>query len=353
MATSRTDDFHPGIKLGLALSVGTAGGALFWWLDLPLAWMLGAMTASGLAALMRLPIYLSPKIRNPIVPVIGAMLGSSFTGEMLGNLTHWVVPLLILFPFIVAAGTAAFLYLSRVAGMDRPTAFYSAMPGGLVDMVLMGERAGGDATTISLMHAARVFLVVMLFPVVIQFVTGSNLSGRSGTYQPLSDILHLWPALWFAVSAVTGALLGKLLKLPAPMLVGPMIISAVLHAGGITDFKVPTMILAAAQVVLGTGIGCRFAGTPPRRILTVLGHSLGTTALLLSVTILFGLAVSAWTDIPFAEALLAYAPGGLAEMSLIAFTLGLEVPFVAAHHVARIFLTISGVALLNRLWNRS
>ena len=52
-----------------------AGGALFWWLDLPLAWMLGAMTASGLAALMRLPIYLSPKIRNPIVPVIGAMLG--------------------------------------------------------------------------------------------------------------------------------------------------------------------------------------------------------------------------------------------------------------------------------------
>jgi membrane AbrB-like protein len=237
--------------------------------------------------------------------------------------------------------------------MDRPTAFFSAMPGGLVDMILMGERAGGDPNTISLMHAARIFLVVMLFPVVIQMVTGADLSGRSGTYLPLSDLFHVWPALWFAVSAVTGVLLGKLLRLPAPMLIGPMIISAILHAGGITDFKVPTIILAGAQVVLGTGIGCRFAGTPPRQILTVLGHSLGATALLLTVTILFGLGVSAWTEIPFAEALLAYAPGGLAEMSLIAFTLGLEVPFVAAHHVARIFVTISGVALLNRLWIRS
>jgi uncharacterized membrane protein AbrB (regulator of aidB expression) len=35
-------------------------------------------------------------------------------------------------------------------------------------------------------------------------------------------------------------------------------------------------------------------------------------------------------------------------MSLIAFAIGLEVPFVAAHHVARIFLTVAGVWGLRR-----
>ncbi|WP_193139838.1 MULTISPECIES: AbrB family transcriptional regulator [unclassified Meridianimarinicoccus] len=337
--------------LALALGIGALGGALFWWLNVPLAWMLGAMTATGLAALLQVPVRLPDRLRNPFIVVMGAMLGTSFNGDMLGGLRDWLLPLAILVPFLLVAGGSAFVYLSRVAGLSRPTAFYSAMPGGLVDMILMGEKAGGDPTTISLMHAARIFLVVMLVPVLIQFVTGADLAGRSVTWRPLAA-LGLTGAAWFAVSALIGARLGRLLHLPAPLLIGPMLVSAGLHASDITDFQVPSVILAGTQVILGAGIGCRFAGTSPARILRVLGHSLGATTLLLITTILFGLALAHLTAIPFAEALLAYAPGGLAEMSLIAFTLGLEVPFVAALHIARIFMTVTGVTLLERACRR-
>jgi len=38
--------------------------------------------------------------------------------------------------------------------------------------------------------------------------------------------------------------------------------------------------------------------------------------------------------------LLAYSPGGLAEMSLVALALQIEVAFVAAHHIIRILFVM-------------
>ena len=42
--------------------------------------------------------------------------------------------------------------------------------------------------------------------------------------------------------------------------------------------------------------------------------------------------------VPFAEALAAFAPGGLEAMTLMAFALGLDPLFVGAHHLARFFM---------------
>lgn len=331
-----------------AILIGAAGGAAFWFLGTPLPWMLGAMTATGIGALLSLPIAASMKVRTPMVTVMGAMLGTSFTSDTVGDLGNWVLPLAMLVPFIAVSGLLGTLYLRRMTNLDRRTAFYAAMPGGLVDLVLMGERDGADTTTIALMHAARIFLVVLILPTVIQLMVPTDIAGRSAAYRPLAT-LDAAAVAWFAASAAGGALVGRWLRLPAPFLVGPMLASAALHLAGVTDFQVPSVIIAAAQVVLGASIGCRFAGTPPRAILRTLALSLGATAILLTVTAAFAGLVSRITGLPFPEMLLAYAPGGLAEMSLIAFTLGLEVPFVAAHHVARIFLTVAGVGGLRRL----
>ena len=44
--------------------------------------------------------------------------------------------------------------------------------------------------------------------------------------------------------------------------------------------------------------------------------------------------------LPIAALVLAFAPGGLAEMSLIALALGVDPAFVSSHHVVRIFLVV-------------
>ena len=47
--------------------------------------------------------------------------------------------------------------------------------------------------------------------------------------------------------------------------------------------------------------------------------------------------VSDWLDLDYIAVLLAFAPGGVAEMSLIALALNVEPSFVAFHHIVRIF----------------
>ena len=47
--------------------------------------------------------------------------------------------------------------------------------------------------------------------------------------------------------------------------------------------------------------------------------------------------------------LLAFAPGGLAEMSLIALALGIDAAYVSSHHVVRIFMIIVAAPLVFRL----
>jgi uncharacterized membrane protein AbrB (regulator of aidB expression) len=49
---------------------------------------------------------------------------------------------------------------------------------------------------------------------------------------------------------------------------------------------------------------------------------------------------------------LAFAPGGLAEMSLIAFALAIDAAFVAAHHVLRIAMIVVAAPLIFRRWLR-
>lgn len=50
--------------------------------------------------------------------------------------------------------------------------------------------------------------------------------------------------------------------------------------------------------------------------------------------------------------LLAFAPGGVAEMSLVALALGIDAAYVATHHVVRIFIIVVAAPLLFRLVRR-
>ncbi|WP_280171625.1 AbrB family transcriptional regulator [Agrobacterium pusense] len=339
-------------KLALTLLIGALGGWIMWHLRMPLAWLLGAMIACGLAALFGLPLALPPFIRPPMTATIGVMLGASFSPSVFDHVGLWIVSLLGLSVFLAGAGSVTYIYFRKIAGFDHPTAFFSAMPGGLVEMVTLGAERGGDERMISLIHAARIFLVVLCLPFIIQFVTGHVISPSGSSFVPLSNV-GLPDMLWFLAAIVIGVVAGTLLRLPARYLMGPMAVSAALHYFGVTDFQLPSVILGAAQVVIGATVGCRFVKTPPNLILRVIGLSVGSTALLLGISLVFAFLISLWTGDRFIGLVLAYSPGGVAEMSLIALSLGIEVPFVVLHHLVRVFLVVAGSAAVFRMTNRN
>ena len=106
----------------LTIGLGCAGGYLASLLNLPLAWMIGAMLANTAAALLGAPLYVFAWLRNVMVCVLGVMLGSSFTPEILGVIGDWAVSLLLLAAYVAAAGGGCFVYFRRVCGFDRATA---------------------------------------------------------------------------------------------------------------------------------------------------------------------------------------------------------------------------------------
>jgi membrane AbrB-like protein len=328
-----------------ALALGAAGGWLFAWLRLPLPWMLGPMTVCTVAALFRAPIAAPAVVRPPMTMVIGVLLGAGFTPAVAAQLPSWIPTILGLVAFIVVCGAACVAYFRLVAGFDLVTAYFSGMPGGLVEMVILGEERGGNARIIALIHSARILLIVMTLPFIVQWLEGVSLGARPVFGVSIVDTP--WPSdLWLVATGIVGAIVGDAIRLPAKYLLGPMLVSAAIHVAGLSDFKPPQEVVIAAQLVLGTTIGCRFLGTPPREILKVLLVSLGSTAILLAITLAFGWLVAKASSFGAIPLILAYSPGGLAEMSLVALALGIEVAFVAAHHVIRVFLVMVGAGVV-------
>jgi uncharacterized protein len=324
-----------------ALLIGAAGGWTFVRLNLPLPWMLGSMTACTLAALLRAPIAAPAAVRPPMTMVIGVMLGVGFTPQIIESVAHWFPTVLGLVGFILVSGAACVAYFYRIARFDLPTAYFAGMPGGLVEMVIAGEDKGGDARTIALVHSARILLVVLTLPFLVQLMSGSDLGARPQL--GLSIFETPWrDEMWLIATALTGALVGHAMRLPARLLLGPMLVSAGVHALGWTRFAPAIEIVNGAQLVLGTTIGSRFVGTAPREILRILALSLGSTVILLTITAAFAAGVSHVSSYDRIPLLLAYSPGGLAEMSLVALSLGIEVAFVAAHHIIRVFIVMVG-----------
>jgi uncharacterized membrane protein AbrB (regulator of aidB expression) len=58
-------------------------------------------------------------------------------------------------------------------------------------------------------------------------------------------------------------------------------------------------------------------------------------------------------SLPFAQTLLAFSPGGLEAMTLLAFALGIDPLYVGAHHLARFLLISLTLPFGYKMWMRA
>lgn len=322
-------------KALIAIAIGTAGGFLFAWLKLPLPWMMGAMVATTICSIAGLDIGLPQPVRVVMIAILGVMLGSAFKPELLDHLGKWAFSIMGLFFYGIAALLLVLLFLRKFAKYDPVTAYFSSSPGGLNEMVIVGKAMGGDDRIIALTHASRILIVVMIIPFLFRIFGGYH--PQTGMLPPGNGFdlpAHEWALM--AGCAIIGPIVAKRLKLPAAPLLGAMVLSLIVHLTGWSENAPPSMLIAAAQVVIGTGVGCRFAGTEVGEVVKIIGTSAGASIILLTTAVAAGFLLQDLTGIPWYVLVLAYAPGGLAEMSMVALGIGQDVAFVATHHLFRI-----------------
>ncbi|MEQ3625473.1 MAG: AbrB family transcriptional regulator [Celeribacter sp.] len=330
-------------RFALGLAIGGTCGWLASFVGMPLPWMLGAMLGNVIAALLGLPIAGSVKARLAVIPIIGVMLGSGFHPGLISQVPAWSFTLLMLAPYIVVAAVCTNLLYRRVGRYDPVTSFFCALPGGLNEMLILGVEAGGDARKIALAHGSRVFLVisfvVFFYGTMFDMQTGG---GSGGGARPQTGLAELSPQDWLILGAcaVIGAWAGPKLRLPAGPMLGPMILSALAHLTGIVETAPPTVLVNGAQVVIGTMIGSRFAGSKLAEIGRDLGLGVASALIMIAIAVVFAQVVAAVTGQSPAGVFLAFSPGGLTEMSLLAFAIGQDIAYVSIAHISRIVLII-------------
>lgn len=337
-------DFRALLRLGVTFLIGALGGWLFHILSIPLPWMLGAMVATTITALSGKSLERPIRMRLVMLAVLGVTLGSSFTPDVLARSAGWITSISTMTGFIVIAAAISFAMIRRMGGLDKTTAYFSSVPAGVNDMVVVGASFGGDERTIALIHGVRILLTVLIIP--LSFRLTMEMAPTNGEAEILIGALTVLDSGLLLVSGIAGYLLARLLRFPAPAIIGPMIISAVFHLTDATSAEPPVLLVNCAQVVVGSAIGCRFVGVSVRRVGGTLMLASANTIFLIAASALIAWAFAMAFDAPFAALWLALAPGGLAEMLLVGTALGIDPAFVAAHHLFRVAAVILGAPLI-------
>jgi membrane AbrB-like protein len=323
-------------SMAAGLVVCALGGALCAWMRTPLPWMIGSLVTMATLRMLGVRLEALPAGRSVGQLVVGVSLGLYFTAPVVHEVaSYW--PWFVFLGFAaIGLGAASALVLLSVGKVDRATAYFSSMPGGAADMATMGERHGASMDLVAFAHSVRMLLVVTVIPVSI------TLAGFSATdeYRPVTipfDASGL--AALFALAAAS-AWIAQKMRAPTAFTMGPLFLSIALTAGGVSFSSVPTPLTNAAQVLLGCALGSRFdrrflAGAP--RFVAALVPSIG---MMLALAAVVGWLIALTSGVYLGTALLAAAPGGIAEMAITAKVLRIGVAFVTAAHVVRYVIVV-------------
>ena len=335
---------HPPTMLA-TFAIGAVGGFIAMALHTPLPMLLGSMIAIAATAMLRINLFghapAAPMhLRLFFIPIIGLAIGGSFTPAIISEAGEWWPSLIVLAAYIPLIHLLGYYGYRRMGGLSKTTAFYSAVPGGLIEAITLGEEAGADARMLTTLQFMRLILCIILVPLGFTLIFGAVGSSAGAILERGHTPLELLDGATLFAAGAAGLYLGRRFNLPAGVITGPIILSAAVHLAELTTAVPPLWLIQVTQLIMGVSLGTRFVGLEWTSFVHALKLSVANIVLTLSVAFAAALALSQFVAEPPEAVILAFAPGGLAEMALIAVSLHISVVYVTAHHVARLLLSI-------------
>jgi membrane AbrB-like protein len=315
-----------------SLVIAALGGAALGLAGIPGGWIAGAMLAVAIVALSGVPVTLAPAVRSLGFLAVGISMGSGVTPETVARLSSWPITLALVVVSIPLIAGAVTWFLMRVAGWNLATALLSSMPGALSYLMALAPETNADVPRVAILQTTRVAILVAILPLAALWLSDPVPPVPFIPLESLEDAILLYAA------GIGGAVLAYLVRVPAGLLVGGLFASALLHGSGLVVGRPPEWIAIAGFIILGTLIGSRFAGTRWRGMGEILGVSLASFVLSASLAIAVALLGATLTDFSLLKLIVAFAPGGLEAMVVLAFAMDLDPAFVAAHHLVRFLL---------------
>jgi membrane AbrB-like protein len=337
--------------LAETLAIAAAGGATLGLIGFPAGWLTGSILSVAGASLAGRPMLIPTLLMRAIFVLIGISLGAVVTPETLHGMATYplsIAVLLLAMAFISVSGAG---YLRLMHRWNKVDAYLAAAPGGMSQVLALGAELGGDLRAIAIVQSIRVVVIAVGLP------AGLSLLGLVGHAVPrATGVLTLAVldelAILVAVSTLV-ALIAYWVRFPGGLLFGAMLTSAMLHGSGLVYAVMPWWVANTAMVAMGAITGSRFANTPPRLLLNFVGAAFGSFAVAVAIAAVFAAALISVLSLRAAEVMIAFAPGSVDAMMLLALALNLDPVYVGAHHLTRIFFVSLTMPLVARRSARS
>jgi uncharacterized protein len=336
------------------IAISSLGGFLLSLTGLSIGWMIGTFLAAALLSFLR-PSLLRRDANQKGVPKYWLFIGQCILGIELGqkiNLSflhifkeYWLTIILMLLLSIFFSLLSGFV-LWKYSKTDMLTSFFGTAPGGLSAMPGIAEEVGANTAVVSIIQTMRIFLVILIIPIIVSFWASNQVDQVTFSAQTVSPFKWenlLWTLVLVGI-AYGGYHLGKYLKFPAPWLIGSMVGVAVVQSFGSLYLGHdmvswwPYIVITLSQIFIAASIGSRFHKSMFIGLKqTIMVAFLSTMGLIFSM-IMCAFFVSKVTGIALITAVLAFAPGGIAEMTTTSVVLNADSTFVVAVQVLRVVI---------------
>ncbi|AMM88401.1 membrane protein [Bacillus pumilus] len=345
----------------ILIAVSGLGGFLLSLTGMSIGWMIGTLMTAAFIALRR-PSLFQRKGKNTLRIhsrwlllgqfILGIELGQKMNMKVLHIFAENWLPVSFMLVFSILLAMLSGFVLWKLSKTDMLTSFVGTAPGGLSAMPGIAQEVGANTAVVSLVQTIRVLMVVLTIPFTVFYLNTKSQSdvvvAQGSAFS--SGVFTISYISWTAAIILGAWLMSRLavrLHFPAPWLIGSMLGVAALQvgAGALTGHDLipywPAQANIASQVFLGATIGSKmnkqmFVGLKNTLIVAVV-----SSAGLIAATVLSSIAIAEITGISVITAILAFSPGGIAEMATTAVTLHEDSTFVVAVQVVRIILVIA------------
>jgi uncharacterized protein len=330
---------NPHIAQLLQIAVAALGGLIFHLLGVPAAWLSGAVIGTVIWGALGYGVRLLRPIVDSGMVISGVVMGASITPEAVAAIGTYPLSIILLCVAVAAITAGSALFLMKVYGWNRDDAVLASIPGALTAVLAVAVSRNAGVARIAVVQSFRLLVLIAVLPFVVALSTGGDGRVLVGHGREIAT-----PVAFAAmvVAALAVGLLFERLRVAAPLLLGGTLGSAMLHVTDITPGVVPPMIATLGVVVIGVFIGERFRTLDRTALRSLAPAAIGSFAIGMAIAIVFALAAVLVVDVALGEALVAFAPGGVEAMIVLALVLGIDPLYVGVHH----FLRFLGIGLV-------
>ena len=314
--------------------------------NIPLAWMLGPMIITSIAALAGLKI-LMPKIAlSSILIILGLHIGNYIDENLINQMINWIWTSLIMLIYIIVCILIVAKYLQKFSGYSEKASIFSAAPGALGPLMILAENEKTDLSQVATSHLIRLIIIITVIPFIIVNNTNSEILLIDEFDYMSQNHINLF--LLVAASLFFIFIFDKI-NIPAALLSGTLFASGLLQITDIASYKLPDASINFCLLILGASVGCRFAEKTVKEIANNSLHSVVATTILVLLGLFAAYIATFFVDTNILTLILSFSPGGIYEVAVIAIAFDLDPDFVAFHHIIRLLFILFTVPIILKI----